>query len=145
MSPKAQAWALEIVCDSGVQKSVLMNLANRYNEKLGYAFPSIARIARETCWSKSAVENALKGLRASGIIQSNKQYSPSDGSYSSNRYYLIGYSVLVPDPHMRNSVKHLRYKRFWKMRTTQYLLIGLHCLDGLEIVKCKAERGRGNP
>ena len=97
MSPKAQAWALEIVCDSGVQKSVLMYLANRYNEELGYAFPSIARIAKETCWSKSAVENALKGLKASGLIQTNKQYSPSDGSYSSNRYYLLGYSLLVPD------------------------------------------------
>ena len=103
MSPKAQAWALEIVCDSGVQKSVLMYLANRYNEQLGYAFPSIARIAKETCWSKSAVENALKGLKASGLIQTNKQYSPSDGSYSSNRYYLIGYSVLVPEPHEKFS------------------------------------------
>ena len=105
MSPKAQAWALEIVCDSGVQKSVLMYLANRYNEQLGYAFPSIARIARETCWSKSAVENALKGLKASGLIQTNKQYSPHDGSYSSNRYYLLGHSSLVPEPHEKFRMK----------------------------------------
>ena len=96
MSPKAQAWALPIRGIKGSPKAVLMYLANRYNEKEGYAWPSISRIAKDTCLSVSTVNRALRSLEQAGLIAIRKQQLAADGSEFSNRYYLVGYSKYVP-------------------------------------------------
>ena len=96
MSPKAQAWALPIRGIKGSPKAVLMYLANRYNEKEGYAWPSISRIAKDTCFSVSTVNRALRSLEQAGLIAIRKQKLSEDGSEFSNRYYLVGHSRKVP-------------------------------------------------
>ncbi len=96
MSPKAQAWALPKTGIKGSAKAVLMYLANRYNEKEGYAWPSISRIAKDTCISVSTVNRALRSLEHEGLIAIRKQQKAADGSEFSNRYYLLGYSKYVP-------------------------------------------------
>ncbi len=96
MSPKAQEWALPKRGIKGSPKAVLMYLANRYNEKEGYAWPSISRISRDTCFSVSTVNRALRSLEQAGLIAIRKQQLSVDGSEFSNRYYLVGHSRKVP-------------------------------------------------
>lgn len=87
MSIEAYKWAKEQNLP-GVQKSVLICIADRLNAQLGYAWPSIARIARDTGWSSRTVAKAIKELKEANLIETRQQYFAKDHSKGPNRYYI---------------------------------------------------------
>jgi len=87
MSIKAYKWAKEQKLP-GVPKAVLIHLGDRFNDACGYAWPSMARIARETGWHQRTVAKAIKYLKEAGLIETRRQYFLKDHSLGPNRYYL---------------------------------------------------------
>jgi hypothetical protein len=87
MSIEAYKWAKEQKL-SPVQKSVLINIADRWNKAKGYAWPSVARIASDTGWHPRTVSRAIAGLREKGLLAIRRQYFSRDHSLGPNRYYL---------------------------------------------------------
>ena len=86
MSVRAFKWAKDQQLP-GVPKAVLLYLGDRFNDAKGYAWPSIARIARDTGWHGRTVSKALKYLRDKGLIETRRQYFLKDYSLGPNRYY----------------------------------------------------------
>lgn len=86
MSVRVFRWAKEQSLP-GLQKSVLVYLADRCNDACGYAWPSVARIAKDTGWSPRAVSNAIRDLSEHNLIAIRHQYHESDSSLGPNRYY----------------------------------------------------------
>lgn len=68
MSMRAIQWAVEQETASCIEKSVLLMLAFRFNEKRGCAFPGIRRIANDLCCSSRSVIRALGELEDVGLI-----------------------------------------------------------------------------
>ena len=91
---EAFKWAKEQEL-KGVHKSVLIYLADRWNRARGYAWPSVARIARETGWHPRTVTNAIRQLKDMGLIEVRRQVFARDASLGPNRYYLpaMGYPI----------------------------------------------------
>lgn len=87
VSIEAYKWAKEQALP-GVQKSVLICIADRLNAKKGYAWPSIARIARDTGWSTRTVAKAIRALKEAGLIETRQQFYARDYSKGPNRYYI---------------------------------------------------------
>ena len=88
MSIKAMNWCRELKGLTGTNKSVLMYLCDRYNEKAGYAWPSISRIALDTGWAERTVTRSLRWLESKNYISSHRQFYACNGGPASNRYYL---------------------------------------------------------
>lgn len=95
MSIEAFKWAKEQEL-RGVQKSVLIYLADRWNKARGYAWPSVARIARETGWHQRTVTNAIRELKDLGLIEVRRQTFARDYSLGPNRYYLPAMGQPIP-------------------------------------------------
>ena len=87
MSIEAYKWAKEQELP-GVLKSVLICIADRLNARRGYAWPSIARIAKDTGWSTRTVAKAIRALREAGLIETRQQFYARDYSKGPNRYYI---------------------------------------------------------
>ena len=96
MSITAMNWCRELRGLKGTDKSVLHVICDRYNDELGYAFPSISRIAKETGWAPRTVTRSLRKLEAQGYIASYRQKYANDESPASNRYYLPVFGGIPP-------------------------------------------------
>lgn len=96
MSIDAERWAWDQ--DLGGQptwKYVLLCLAHRQNHKTQLCCPSINTISRDTGLGKTAVKDALNGLRSLGLVSSG-QSQTVNGRRTSNRYVLHLDRVLRP-------------------------------------------------
>jgi hypothetical protein len=89
-------WCRELKGLSGTHKSILMHICDRYNDKLGYAWPSISRMARDTGWTERTISRALRLLERRDFIASYRQFYAHDGSPASSRYYLPSFTTLPP-------------------------------------------------
>jgi hypothetical protein len=98
MSTDARKWASKVFGLTAKEKSVLMCLADYHNPIHGYAWPSIARISRDTCFSESSVKRAIKGLKNRGLVVTARQIHKHRAVPDTNRYYLIGHSENTPPP-----------------------------------------------
>ena len=66
MSIPAINWALAVRA-SPTQKLVLFAMANHANEA-GECHPSVALLVRHTCLSERSVQNALREMKAAGLV-----------------------------------------------------------------------------
>lgn len=74
MSIQAMAWAIrQQVVTSRSARHVLLLLANCANEDGQNAFPSVARMARESGLSERGVQIALRDLEKAGVIREGNQ------------------------------------------------------------------------
>ena len=85
MSFKLMAWAAEQTTGSGVEKTVLMALADRANADTGLCCPSVARIVEQTEFKQTAVKNALASLVKKGYVTRHRRRR-QDGSLGSYHY-----------------------------------------------------------
>lgn len=72
------------------QKMVLLKLADNCNDE-GYAFPSVATIARECCMSERYVQKIIKQLIASGELSVDVQSGKKTPNGYTNVYYIVKY------------------------------------------------------
>jgi hypothetical protein len=72
------------------QKLVLVKLADNCNDE-GYAFPSVATIARECCMSERYVQKIIKQLIASGELNVDVQSGKKTPNGYTNVYYVVKY------------------------------------------------------
>ena len=91
MSVKAIEWAATYPGLTKLERTVLKEIANRYNEKLGRAWPSQARMARETGYSRSSILRGLRSLEEKGLIVRVRSFTEKSGARTSNRYFLPKY------------------------------------------------------
>ena len=96
MSVEARIWAQSQQTAMMREKHVLLLLADRHNEKAGYAWPSLSRIQADGCMGVTTVKRAIKGLVEQGLVIVCPQSKKHDEGYASNRYYLVGHSKSVP-------------------------------------------------
>lgn len=83
MSAEARTWAKKQKAGSASQKSVLVAIADYVNED-GYAWPSQARIARDTDLSVRSIIRAIAALEKAGLIQIFRRPPRDDGRRESN-------------------------------------------------------------
>ena len=88
MSIKAMEWAASYPGLTRLERVLLKEIANRYNDEQGRAWPSQARLARETGYSRASVLRGLKTLVEKGLIVRINSYSSYSGARNSNRYFL---------------------------------------------------------
>ena len=69
------------------EQFVLMLIADFYNEKRGYAWPSQETLAEISGYNRSTIHRACKSLQSKGLISWKKDIR-SSGHFSSNRYQL---------------------------------------------------------
>ena len=81
----------------GVPKAVLIYLGDRFNDVYGYAWPSMARIARDTGWHQRTVAKAIRYLKETGLVETRRQYYLRDHSLGPNRYYLPDIGPVPPE------------------------------------------------
>ncbi|MBF4549208.1 helix-turn-helix domain-containing protein [Pseudoclavibacter sp. VKM Ac-2888] len=97
MSLSARRWAQplfmrpdpdtgQLVKMSTTEKAVLLLLAEYEHQEHGYAYPGLAKIARETCAGRSTVIEAISTLEACGYIRVERQRVGSRNL--PNHYYL---------------------------------------------------------
>uniref|UniRef100_UPI0040476ADB helix-turn-helix domain-containing protein n=1 Tax=Aquiluna sp. TaxID=2053504 RepID=UPI0040476ADB len=96
MSIRAYKWAKEQELP-GVPKAVLIYLGDRFNDVYGYAWPSMARIARDTGWHQRTVAKAIRYLKETGLVETRRQYYLRDHSLGPNRYYLPDIGPVPPE------------------------------------------------
>lgn len=70
------------------EKFLLVYLADRYNEEQGFAWPSLARMSKDTSISKTSLKKALKRLEELGYIRRQHRYKPEDGSRFTSAIHL---------------------------------------------------------
>jgi hypothetical protein len=104
LSIEAMNWCRELKGLKPVDKSILGYICDRYNANHGYAWPSLARISRDTGWAVSTVTKALRRLEERELLATYKQFYPSSGSWASNRYYLPIFGAL-PTPGKQFAVR----------------------------------------
>ena len=92
MSVQALEWATKQPGLTRLEKTVLKEIANRYNEGRGRAWPSQNRMARDTGYSRSSINRALNDLEAKGLIVRFASFDSYTGARSSNRYFLPQYA-----------------------------------------------------
>jgi len=81
-------WCRDLKSVRGKNKAVLWVICDKYNDKFGYAWPSIARIAKDSGWSDRTVSRALRWLEEREYVATFEQRYARDNSQASNRYYL---------------------------------------------------------
>lgn len=89
MSMQAINWALDTATGGPATKVLLIALANYTNED-GEAYPSIARLARETDQSQASVKRNLALLVERGFITKSARGDTESGGRLTNRYTLAG-------------------------------------------------------
>jgi len=68
MSHKATTWAWSVRDVSSSEKLVLLALADRHNADTGDCFPSLDRIAEDTCTSRDTARRATQSLEQKGLV-----------------------------------------------------------------------------
>jgi Helix-turn-helix domain len=81
----ATDWAFSLQLP-GMQKLVLLALANRHNSETGRCDPSLSRLARDCGLSKGAVLRALTSLAERGVVQQERRKAGS--MFTSSSYFL---------------------------------------------------------
>ena len=69
------------------EQFILLLIADFYNDKKGYAWPSQETLAEISGYNRSTIHRACKSLQAKGLISWEKDMR-SSGHFSSNRYKL---------------------------------------------------------
>ena len=73
MSIKAVSWGLEQYISDPVAKLVLIGIADRYNDEQGYAWPSVAWLAKAASVSERTVRRKLRLLEEQGFLATTSQ------------------------------------------------------------------------
>jgi len=92
MSHKAREWAARLTDVSRLEKTVLKEIADRYNDDTGYCWPSQKKLARDTGYSRASINIGLNGLEEKGYIFRQKVIDTDSGGNLSNRYSLPKYA-----------------------------------------------------
>jgi len=87
MSHIAVTWARKVKAGSPTRKFVLIALAE-YADEDGSCYPSQKTIANLTELSVKTVERAIKNLEDQGLLKRERRHRTSDGSRTSDRFYL---------------------------------------------------------
>lgn len=95
MSIEAREWAKTVTGLSATQKSVLKEIADRFNEGEERAWPSTGRIAQDTGLDRSTVVRALRVLEGKGLIIRIRRTDIDNGGYLSNQYLLPQYRAVA--------------------------------------------------
>lgn len=88
MSVQWLSWVFDAVEVVGGQRLVLLSLANHADDR-GVCWPSIDTLSKEARLSRRRVEEAIRGLVATGIVQRTVNGAPVPGSNRPNLYRLI--------------------------------------------------------
>ena len=86
MSMSWYRWAVELRGLKPPQKAVLIELADRFNDDLGEAYPSMDNMAERTGYNRTTVLRALKALKELGLV--SWQQERHKGHFAHNRYKL---------------------------------------------------------
>lgn len=92
MSHKAREWAANLSDISRLAKTILKEIADRYNDDSGMCWPSQQRLARDTGYSRSSVNRALNELESKGYIFRQHVVDSDSGGHMSNRYSLPAFA-----------------------------------------------------
>lgn len=96
MSHKATHWAWSVKDISASEKLILLALADRHNADTGDCFPSLDRIAEDTCTSRDTARRATQSLEQKGLI-SRELVSDLHGRTLGYKYRLhMGDSMVLP-------------------------------------------------
>lgn len=76
------------VAFTGWEKATLLILASYYNDKRGYAWPKVERMADALGVHRTTVIRALKGLEEKRVIERARVHEPIDGHRIGTRYYV---------------------------------------------------------
>lgn len=96
MSHKATHWAWSVTGISSSEKLILLALADRHNADTGDCFPSLERIAEDTCTSRDTARRATQSLEQKGLL-SRSLVSDLQGRTLGYRYHLhMGDSMVLP-------------------------------------------------
>ena len=87
MSMELYRWARGLKGLTRREKVVLMAIADRVNDKWGYAYPSQETIGEDTGYHRSSVARACESLKEKGLLSWHKNRK-AGGHFSSN-YYVI--------------------------------------------------------
>lgn len=87
MSFECYRWAKSQKGLSPPEKNVLVAIADYVNDEEGYAWPSQAKLAEDTSYSRATVHRACISLQKKGLLSWSKVMR-SSGHFSSNRYVL---------------------------------------------------------
>lgn len=95
MSIEALAWAFKQKVGSSSAKLVLIHLSDRYNEHLGYGWPSIPHISEDTELNEKTVRSCIKKLEGLSLLSVDRIRV---GSRNYSNKYRLHYVVpkLVP-------------------------------------------------
>jgi hypothetical protein len=91
MSIKAVSWALEQYVSDPVAKLVLVGIADRYNDEQGYAWPSVAWLAKAASVSDRTVQRKIKLLSDQGFLAADRM----TGGTSHYRLMMSGVTTTV--------------------------------------------------
>lgn len=91
MSHRATNWAMGITGLRPAEKLLLLCLANRHNPDMG-CFPDQATLARDSCMSRSAVNDNLARLEAAGLIRRVQRLDPRTRRQCST-CYILGFEL----------------------------------------------------
>lgn len=114
MSLEAMEWASKNPGLSRGERTILKELANRYNQKERKAWPSIQRLANDTGYSRSSVCRILKSLEEKGLIVRVHAIDEYHGGFTSNRYFL----PLFAPRDVPQSKKTIRVDRYFDVDGT---------------------------
>lgn len=96
MSHKATHWAWSVSGISSSEKLILLALADRHNADTGDCFPSLDRIADDTCTSRDTARRATQSLEQKGFL-SRVLVTDLQGRTLGYRYNLhMGDSMVLP-------------------------------------------------
>ena len=110
MSLKAVEWASKVEGLTALEKTVLKEIGNRFNDKLGRAWPSQARMASDTGFSRSSINRALSRLEQLGLIIRVSAVDATTGARTSSRYFMPGYA---PE-HTPTNKKWIKVDRYFE-------------------------------
>ena len=86
MSMSWYRWAVELRGLKPPQKAVLIELADRFNDDLEVAYPSMENMAERTGYNRTTVLRALKALKELGLVSWKQERHK--GHFAHNRYKL---------------------------------------------------------
>lgn len=75
MSIKAVSWALELDMSDAIAKLVLIGLADKYNDKLGFGFPAVKWLATVAGCSDRTVRRKLSDLQEQGYVTVDRRFN----------------------------------------------------------------------
>jgi len=87
MSMDLYRWARDLKGLTRREKVVLMAIADRVNDKSGYAYPSQEKIGEDTGYHRSSVARACDSLKEKGLLSWNNKRKVG-GHYTSNCYFI---------------------------------------------------------